>query len=62
MERTGSPWRTIECGIRTAGPWPTALAAFRASPSVSDRLLLDWLKSWIEHGHILAGIRRTVTG
>jgi hypothetical protein len=50
----GSPWRTIESGIRTSTSWPTALSAFRASPSVSDRLLLDWLKSWIEHGRYLA--------
>ena len=48
-----SPWRTIECGIRTAGTWATAFTTFRASPSVSDRLLLDWLKSWIEHGRYL---------
>jgi len=50
----GSAWRTIECGIRTANAWPTALAAFRASPSLNDRLLLDWLKSWIEHGRYLS--------
>ena len=48
-----SPWRTIECGIRTAGSWATALTTFRSSPSVSDQLLVDWLKSWIEHGRYL---------
>jgi hypothetical protein len=48
-----SPWRTIEAGIRTANAWPASLAAFRASPSVSDRLLVDWLKLWIEHGRYL---------
>jgi hypothetical protein len=48
-----SAWRTIECGIRTSSTWPAALSAFRASPSVSDRLLLDWLKSWLEHGSYL---------
>ncbi len=48
-----SPWRTIEAGIRTSTSWPAALSAFRSSPSVSDRLLLDWLKSWIEHGRYL---------
>jgi hypothetical protein len=48
-----SPWRTIEAGIRTAYAWPAMLSAFRASPSISDRLLLDWLKSWIEHGRYL---------
>ncbi|MCC6126092.1 MAG: alginate lyase family protein [Pirellulales bacterium] len=48
-----SAWRTIECGIRTSSTWPAALAAFRASPSLSDRLLLDWLKSWLEHGSYL---------
>jgi hypothetical protein len=45
-----SPWRTIETGIRASSSWPHALAAFRASPSLSDRLLLDWIKSWLEHG------------
>lgn len=48
-----SPWRTIECGIRTAGSWATAFTVFRSAPAVSDRLLLDWLKSWIEHGRYL---------
>jgi hypothetical protein len=51
---SGSAWRTIEAGIRTANSWTTALAAFRRSPSLSDRLLLDWLKSWIEHGRHLS--------
>jgi hypothetical protein len=49
----GSPWRTIECGIRTSTTWVTALTLFRNSPSVGDRLLLDWLKMWIEHARYL---------
>lgn len=48
-----SSWRTIECGIRTAGSWATAWTTFRSSTAVSDRLLIDWLKLWIEHGRYL---------
>jgi hypothetical protein len=53
-QRPGSPWRTIEGGIRTSTSWAVALTVSRTSPSVSDRLLLDWLKSWIEHARYLA--------
>jgi hypothetical protein len=51
--KPGSPWRTIEAGIRPSTSWAASLSAFRGSPSVSDRLLLDWLKSWIEHAQYL---------
>ena len=36
----GSAWRTIECGLRLLGSWPTAFNLFRTSPSVSDETLL----------------------
>ena len=39
----GSPWRTIEEGIRLMGPWPFAYRAFRHSPSLSDELRARFL-------------------
>ena len=46
-------WRTIECGIRMGINWPYALHAFYKSPSFTDDLLVNWVKSVCEHGHLL---------
>lgn len=43
--RVGSPWRTIEEGIRLFSSWCIAFEEFRASPSVSDELLLAFVRS-----------------
>lgn len=48
-----SSWRTIECGIRMARPWPEAFHRFITSPSVTDDVIVDYLKSTVEHGRYL---------
>lgn len=40
----GSPWRTIEEGIRLMGPWPKADAAFKDSPSYPKDLRERFLR------------------
>jgi hypothetical protein len=49
----GSPWRTIEAGIRSGGSWIDAFYAFRTSPSVSDADLLALIHSLLDHGRYL---------
>ena len=46
-------WRSIECGIRMGINWPYALHAFYKSPAFTDDVLVDWVKSVCEHGHLL---------
>ena len=41
----GSPWRTIEEGIRLMGSWSVAFEAFRKSSAFTDDLLLAFVKS-----------------
>lgn len=48
-----SRWRTIEAGIRMAGPWPNALYGFLRSPSFTDDALIDMVKSMAEHADYL---------
>lgn len=49
-----SAWRTIETGIRAAGPWPELWFRFLKSTSFSDDALLTMLKSFYEHAeHVL---------
>ena len=43
--RAGSPWRTIEEGVRLMGSWSVAFEAFRKSPAFTDELLLAFVKS-----------------
>ena len=45
----GSPWRTIECGIRMGGSWPDAWHRFLHSPSFTDADLALFLKVCYEH-------------
>ena len=48
-----SSWRTIECGIRMAHPWPRAFHHFLLSPHTTDDVIADFIKSTIEHGRYL---------
>lgn len=52
-------WRTIEAGIRMAGPWQWALHSFYRSPHFTDDVLVDWYKSVWEHGWRLRTFHRT---
>ncbi|MGE5531329.1 MAG: alginate lyase family protein [Bacteroidota bacterium] len=49
----GSRWRTIECGIRMAGPWPETFFRFLSSPSFTDDAIIDMVKSMVEHARYL---------
>ncbi|MEN6642716.1 MAG: alginate lyase family protein [Armatimonadia bacterium] len=49
----GSRWRTIECGIRMAGPWPNTFFYFLSSPSFTDDAIIDMVKSMVEHARYL---------
>lgn len=51
----GSPWRTIEEGIRLHCSWSVAFETFRKSPSVPDELLLAFARSaHAQARHVLA--------
>ncbi len=51
----GSPWRTIEEGLRLFGSWRKAYEIFRKSPSLSDELLLAFVRSaHAQARHLLA--------
>ncbi len=51
----GSPWRTIEEGLRLMQSWFVAFEAFRKSPSFSDDLLLAFVRSGrAQAKHLLA--------
>ena len=43
-------WRTIECGIRLLGAWPSIIHNLIDSPAFTDEVLIDVLKSLYEHG------------
>lgn len=48
-----SQWSTLRCATRIASSWPDAFRAFRGSGEVSDRDLVDFLESVVEHGRHL---------
>ena len=50
---TGSRWRTIECGIRTAGAWPDCFFRLLGSPVFTDDAIVTMLKSFCEHARHL---------
>jgi hypothetical protein len=51
----GSPWRTIEQGIRLMESWSIAFEAFRKSPAFTDDLLLAFAESaHAQARHLLA--------
>ncbi len=45
----GSPWRTLEAGIRMRYSWPYAFHYFLSSPSFDDESLFRMVKSIYEH-------------
>jgi hypothetical protein len=49
----GSRWRTIECGIRLAGPWPNAFFRFLGSPSFTPDDVVLMVKSMVEQADYL---------
>ena len=51
----GSPWRTIEEGLRLLGSWSVAFETFRKSPAFTDELLLAFVRSaHAQAKHLLA--------
>ena len=51
----GSPWRTIEEGLRLMGSWSMAFEVFRRSPSLPDDLLLAFARcGHAQARHLLA--------
>jgi Heparinase II/III N-terminus/Heparinase II/III-like protein len=49
----GSPWRTIEAGIRSGSSWIDAFYAFRRSSAMSDSDVLALVHSLVDHGMYL---------
>ena len=55
FNRVGSPWRTIEEGLRLAGSWHVAWHAFAKSPSFDGKVRDDFVKSaHAQARHLLA--------
>ena len=50
---TAPCWRTIEQGIRTAGPWMDAYYYFLGSPAMTPEAHCTFLKSFVEHARTL---------
>lgn len=50
---TGPCWRTIEQGIRTAGPWMDAYHYFLGSPLMTPHVHATFLKSFVDHARTL---------
>lgn len=46
----GSPWRTIEAGIRMQSSWPNAFNYFLSSPNFDDESIVKMVESFYEHG------------
>lgn len=57
--RAGSCWRTIECGIRMSGSWPTAYHRFLRSPSFTDDDVCLFVKCCVEHALYLREFHRS---
>ena len=53
-------WRTIECGIRTGSTWPYVFYVFHDAAAFADDLLVDWVKSYVEHARRL--VRNHMSG
>ena len=49
----GSPWRTIESGIRMSGAWPDAYHRFLRSSSFTDDDVAAYLKTVLAHARYL---------
>mmetsp|Transcript_1362 Transcript_1362/g.4443 ORF Transcript_1362/g.4443 Transcript_1362/m.4443 type:complete len:757 (-) Transcript_1362:115-2385(-) len=50
-----SPWRVLEAGIRTLGPWPRTFYGSLASPSVTTTTRVLMLLGLSEHVAVIAG-------
>ena len=50
---SGSPWRTIEAGIRMMGSWQLTFEAFRTAPEFSDENLCLMLYHFLLHNNHL---------
>lgn len=46
----GSPWRTLEVGIRMMNCWPNAFYFFLSSSTFDDETIIKMVKSFYEHG------------
>ena len=54
-----SAWRTIETGIRAAQVWPELWYRFLLSPSMTDDVLLLFLRAYVDHAHHLMAFHTT---
>ena len=52
-EFPGSPWRTLEAGLRMRYTWPNAFFYFLGSPSFDDESVFRMIKSFYEHAQYL---------
>lgn len=52
-ENPGSPWRTLEAGLRMRYTWPNAFFYFLSSPSFDDESVFRMIKSFYEHAQYL---------
>lgn len=50
-----SPWRVLEAGIRTLGPWPASFYGALASPSFTTSSRVLMLLGLSEHVAVIAG-------
>ncbi len=48
-----SSWRSLEAGIRCGIEWPVAWLKTIKSNEIQDSTLMDWVKSWMQHGEYL---------
>ena len=50
-----SSWRTLETGLRVAGPWMAILAAMKATPLITDTAWIMYLRAIHDHAeHLVA--------
>jgi autotransporter-associated beta strand protein len=53
QQGAGSPWRTLEAGLRMSGNWPNTFFRCLTSPSFGSEVMAHYLKSCIEHARYL---------
>jgi hypothetical protein len=53
LNTNGSPWRTLEAGIRMADTWPAAYETFLAAPQFTDSDIALFLYTCLEHARYL---------
>ena len=52
---TESPWRVLEAGIRTSGPWATAFFGFQQAESFTSSAKVMMVLGFSEHNAVLNG-------